>query len=330
MSPGEQTDGAGRAEDATLGRLITEQARPELADLDLLSADELVALMCTDAHRVPEAVTGAQVAIARTVEESVSRMERGGRLIYIGAGTAGRVGMLDAAEAGPTFNTQPGQVIGLLAGGAGAWGTPIENAEDDGGQGAAEIRSLSVTERDIVIGVTASGRTPYVLGAIEAANGAAALTVGLVCNSGSPVASAASIPIEVLVGPEVLAGSTRLNAGSAQKVVLNIISTSVMVRLGKTYGSLMVDLRATNAKLRDRATRIVAEITGDRPERAREALELADWSPKLAAAMLLGEVDRGRAEAELEAQRGRLRPALEALAGGSSRDSDRGGGGARS
>jgi N-acetylmuramic acid 6-phosphate etherase len=330
MSPGEKTDCTGRANDAKLGRLITEQARSELADLDLLSADELVALMCTDAHRVPEAVTGAQGAIARTVEESVSRMERGGRLIYIGAGTAGRVGMLDAAEAGPTFNTPPGQVVGVLAGGAVAWGTPIENAEDDDGQGAADIRSLSVTEPDIVIGITASGRTPYVLGAIEAANGASALTVGLVCNAGSPVASAASIPIEVLVGPEVLAGSTRLNAGTAQKVVLNIISTSVMVRLGKTYGSLMVDLRATNAKLRDRATRIVAEITGDRPERAREALELADWSPKLAAAMLLGEVDRGRAEAELDAQRGRLRPALEALAGGSSRDSDRGGGGAQS
>ncbi len=143
------------------------------------------------------------------------------------------------------------------------------------------VAVVQVTEPDIVIGkIMASGRTPYVLGAIEAANGAGALTVGLVCNAGSPVASAASIPIEVLVGPEVLAGSTWLNAGTGQKVVLNIISTSVMVRLGKTYGSLMVDLRATNAKLRDRATRIVAEITGDRPERAREALELADWSPK--------------------------------------------------
>jgi len=301
------------ADGRTLGRLSTEQARPELADLDLLSASELVALMCAEARRVPDAVSEVQGAIATTVEAVVARMQRGGRLIYVGAGTAGRVGMLDAAEAGPTFNTEPGQVVGVLAGGTDAWVTPVENAEDDGDQGAAEIRSLSVSERDTVIGVAASGRTPYVLGALEAAHRAGALTVAVVCNAESPVAAAAAIAIEALVGPEVIAGSTRLNAGTAQKVILNIISTSVMVRLGKTYGPLMVDVRATNAKLRDRAARIVTAITGASDERARDALEAADWKPKVAATMLLGEVDRPRAEAELDRHQGRLRPALASL-----------------
>ena len=163
------------------------------------------------------------------------------------------------------------------------------------------------------IGIAASGRTPYVLGALEAANGVGALTVALVCNPDSPVAAAATIAIEVLVGPEVIAGSTRLNAGTAQKIVLNIISTTAMVRLGKTYGPLMVDLRATNAKLRDRATRIVCEITGASPQEARAALERASWQPKVAAVMMLGGVDRARADTELERHGGKLRPALAAL-----------------
>jgi N-acetylglucosamine-6-phosphate deacetylase len=309
----DQADMTDQADGHELRRLSTEQVRPELADLDLLSAQELVALMCADVERVPEAVSAAQPAIARTVDAVVARMERGGRLIYVGAGTAGRVGMLDAAEAGPTFNIPAGKVIGVIAGGAGAWSTPIENAEDDSGQGAAEVRSLSISEADTVVGIAASGRTPYVLGALEAAKSAGALTVALVCNPGSPVAAAAEIAIEALVGPEVIAGSTRLNAGTAQKVVLTIISTTVMVRLGKTYGPSMVDLRATNAKLRDRATRIVCEITGSSPQDARAALEAAGWQPKVAAIMLLGAVDQVRAEAELERHRGRLRPALAAV-----------------
>ncbi len=296
-----------------LRRLTTEQVRPELAGLDLLSSAELVALMCDDVHRVPDAIAAAQAAIARTVDGVVARLERGGRLIYLGAGTAGRVGMLDAAEAGPTFNIAPGQVIGVLAGGAGAWSVPAENAEDDRDEGAREVRSLAATEADVVVGIAASGRTPYVLGALEAAGDVGALTVALVCNPDSPVAAAAEIAIEVLVGPEVIAGSTRLNAGTAQKIVLNIISTTAMVRLGKTYGPLMVDLRATNAKLRDRATRIVCEITGASPQAARVALERASWQPKVAAVMVLGGVDRARADTELDRHRGKLRPALAAL-----------------
>jgi len=294
--------------------LGTEQIRPELADLDLLSVEELVSLMCADVQRVLDALGPAEAAIARTVEGVVAALERGGRLIYVGAGTAGRLGMLDAAEAGPTFNVPRGQVIAMLAGGAGALDVPIENAEDDHEGGAAALSALAVGEADVVVGISASGRTPYVLGAVGAANDAGALSVGLVCNPASPLAASARIAIEVLVGAEIVAGSTRLNAGTAQKIVLNIISTAAMVQRGKTYGGLMVDLRATNAKLRDRATRIVAQIAGVSRAQARDALEGCGWSTKLATCVLVGGLDPGEAASVLEQHRGRLRPALGELA----------------
>ncbi len=297
-----------------LHRLSTEQSREELADLDLLSASELVALMCLDVQRVPAALDAAQPAIARAVEGIVERLERGGRLVYVGAGTAGRLGLLDAAEAGPTFNVPQGQVIGVLAGGSGAFDVPRENAEDDSAAGGRALADLAVDARDAVVGIAASGRTPYVLGALAAAAEAGALTIGLACNAATPLAAAAEIAIEVIVGPEVVAGSTRLNAGTAQKIVLNILSTAAMVRLGKTYGGLMVDLRASNAKLRDRATRIVAEITGASLERARAALEECGWQPKLASITLLGAVDPETAAGALARHGGRLRPTLAELA----------------
>jgi N-acetylglucosamine-6-phosphate deacetylase len=301
-----------------LQRLGTEQIRHELADLDRLSVDELVSLMCADVHRVPDAILAAEASIAQTVEGVVDRLERGGRLIYVGAGTAGRLGMLDAAEAGPTFNVPPGQVVGVLAGGLGAMQSPVENAEDDRDGGRAAMAALEVGAVDVVVGIAASGRTPYVLGAVAAANAVGALTVGLACNARTPLGDLAQISIEVLVGPEIVAGSTRLNAGTAQKVVLNIISTAAMVQLGKTYGGLMVDLRATNEKLRDRASRIVAQIAGVSLERARAALEQSEWRPKIAAAMLVGAVDVPTAVRVVERHRGRLRPALEELAAAAS------------
>jgi N-acetylglucosamine-6-phosphate deacetylase len=297
--------------------LTTEQVRPGLDELDLLSVDQLVSLMCADAHIVPEAVGAAEPQIARAVEGVAAALERGGRLIYVGAGTAGRIGLLDAAEAGPTFNVPQGQVIGILAGGIGAFDVAAENAEDDGEAGGRSVAELAVGPDDAVVGIAASGRTPYVLGAIEAGRRAGALTVGVVCNRGTPLADLAELPVEVLVGPEIVAGSTRLNAGTAQKVVLNIISTVAMIQLGKTYGGLMVDLRATNAKLRDRATRIVAEIAGVPREQARDALEACGWSAKNAAALLLGAGDPDYAQRLLDRHDGRLRPALEEL--GSSR-----------
>lgn len=303
------------AEDSvSLHLLDTERSRPELADLDLLPTGALVALMCEEIRRLPDALAAAQDAIARTVEGVVESLERGGRLIYVGAGTAGRLGLLDAAEAGPTFNVPEGQVIGVLAGGSNAFDVAVENAEDDRVGGAAAMAGLEVGARDTVVGIAASGRTPFVLGALEAAKAAGALTVALVCNPGTPLAALARIAIEVEVGAEVVAGSTRLNAGTAQKIVLNIISTAAMVKLGKTYGGLMIDLRATNAKLRDRAARIVAEITGAELEQARLALERCDWRPKAAAAALVGGLERDDAFAALARHKGLLRPTLAELA----------------
>ncbi len=298
---------------ADLQGLTTEQVRPGLDELDLLSVDQLVSLMCADVRVVPEAVGAAESQIARAVEGVAAALERGGRLIYVGAGTAGRIGLLDAAEAGPTFNVPQGQVIGILAGGIGAFDVAVENAEDDSEAGAAAVSDLGVGAKDAVVGIAASGRTPYVLGAIAAARSAGALTVGLACNRGTPLAAAAERPVEVLVGPEIVAGSTRLNAGTAQKVVLNIISTTAMIQLGKTYGGLMVDLRATNAKLRGRATRIVAEIAGVPRDQARAALESCGWSAKSAAALLLGAGDADAAQELIDRHEGRLRPALEEL-----------------
>ena len=301
------------ADRADLRGLTTEQVRPGLDDLDLLSVEQVVSLMCADVRRVPEAVGAAEAQIAQAVDGVAAALARGGRLIYVGAGTAGRIGLLDAAEAGPTFSVPPGQVVGLLAGGQGAFEVSVENAEDDRDGGARAVSELAVGPDDAVVGIAASGRTPFVLGAVEAARSAGALTVAVVCNEATPLAALAEIPVEVLVGPEIVAGSTRLNAGTAQKVVLNIISTVAMVQLGKTYGGLMVDLRATNAKLRDRATRIVAEIAGVSGERARAALELCDWSPKSAAALLAGASDPEAARRLLERHDGRLRPALAEL-----------------
>lgn len=296
-----------------LERLGTEQIRPELADLDQLSVEELVSLMCADIRRVPDAMAHAEGAIARAVSGVVERLERGGRLVYVGAGTAGRLGMLDAAEAGPTFNVPQGQVIGVLAGGTDAFSVPAENAEDDRAGGADAMRTLGIGPDDVVVGISASGRTPYVLGALETAKAAGALSVGVACNSRTPLGKLADLPIEVAVGPEVIAGSTRMNAGTAQKVVLNIISTAAMVRLGKTHGNLMVDLRPTNEKLRDRAARIVAGIAETTIAEALGALDASGWKPKIAAVMLVGDLDASDAMRRLEQRHGRLRPTLDDL-----------------
>lgn len=299
----------------TLASLATEQIRPELGHLDQMAVDELVALMCEDARRATDVVVAAGPEIAVAVEAIVERLERGGRLIYVGAGTAGRLGVLDASEAGPTFNVRPGQVMAVLAGGTAAFSEPAEDAEDDPAAAAAALAAIGVAESDAVVGVSASGLTPYVLGAVDWARSRNALTVGVACNAGSPLGARADLAIELPVGPEVIAGSTRLNAGTAQKIVLNILSTATMVRLGKTYGNLMVDVRATNEKLRDRASRIVAEITGASPAQARETLQSANWETKVAVLMLVGRIDAASARQRLRGAHDRLRPALEELAG---------------
>ncbi len=290
--------------------LTTEEVRPELDNLDLLDASELVALMAADSRRASEAVVAAAPAITSAVALVCQQLKAGGQLVYVGAGTAGRLAVLDAAELGPTFSVPEGMAQALIAGGDTALRHAVEGAEDDRAAGAAAIGQLELGEHDVVLGVSASGRTPYVLGALERARACGAATIGLACNRGTPLATVAEIVIEVVVGGEIVAGSSRLNAGTAQKITLNTISTSVMVLLGKTYGNLMVDVRATNTKLRDRAVRIVQAVTGVSSDRAVEALEATGWNTKLASLVAASGMDVGAAASTLEEAGGRLRVAL--------------------
>ncbi len=309
----ERSGGAAAPAAVDLGGLVTEQVRPELADLDLRPTQELVRLMASEEAVVAAAVRRAAPAIAGAIDAIVARLtERPeGRIVYVGAGTAGRMGVLDAAECGPTFNAGD-KVIALMAGGPTAVTKPKEGAEDDPTAGAAELRALGVGAADAVVGISASGRTPYVLGALGAAREVGALTVGLSCHPGSLVSAAADHAVEVVVGPEVIAGSTRLKAGAAQKLVLNTISTVAMVRLGRTLGNLMVDVSSGSEKLVDRARRIVVTATGRPPAEAAAALEAADGEVKTAIVTLLSGIEPAEARRRLERCNGVVRRALAA------------------
>jgi N-acetylmuramic acid 6-phosphate etherase len=245
------------------------------------------------------------------IDAVVDRLERGGRLVYVGAGSSGRMGALDADECEATFSTTPGQVVALVAGGALAASPEREAAEDDAEAGSRAVGELGVGPVDAVVGISASGRTPYVLGALEAASASQALTICVVSAPESELARIAEHEILVVVGPEVLAGSTRLKAGTAQKLVLNTISTVSMIRLGKTFDDLMVDVRASNEKLEARARRIVSLSTGASPEQAGEALAAADGSAKVAIVSLLGDLDVDSARRRLEESKGNIRTALQ-------------------
>ncbi|RPE29182.1 N-acetylmuramic acid 6-phosphate etherase [Kitasatospora cineracea] len=293
-----------------LDRLVTEARRDGGAGIDLLPTAELARLMNAEDQTVPEAVAEELPAIAAAVDAIVERMRRGGRLVYAGAGTAGRLGVLDAGECPPTFDTAPGQVVGLIAGGPGAVTAAVEGAEDDRAAAVADLDALGLGAADTVVGVSASGRTPYALAAVEHARALGALTVALAGNRGSALGAAAEHRIEVVTGPELLAGSTRLKAGTAQKLVLNMISTITMIRLGKTYGDLMVDLRASNDKLRARARRIVALATGAEPAAVDAALTATGGRVKDAILLLLADVDAPRAADLLARHDGRLRDAI--------------------
>src|SRR5262245_58245158 len=277
--------------------LVTEAVNAAAAALDLRSTSELVALMSDEDATVPDAVARAHGAITATVDAIATRMRAGGRLIYVGAGTSGRLAAVDAAECESTFSTTPGQVVALVAGGVASPPTVQEAAEDDADAGTADVTALGVSPSDAVVGVSASGRTPYVVGALETASAAGALTACVVSAQGSSLAAIAEHEIAVVVGPEVLTGSTRLKAGTAQKLVLNMLSTIVMVRLGKTFGNLMVDVDATNDKLRARVRRIVGEATGATPEQVDEALAAADGNAKVAIVSLLARLDAETARA---------------------------------
>lgn len=292
------------------GGLLTERADPRYRHIDRMTTAELAAVMnATDAD-VPTAVEATLPAIVAAVDGIAERMAKGGRLLYLGAGSSGRLAMLDAAECPPTFNTAPGQIDAVLAGGLGAFSHAQEGAEDDAAAGASAVVEREIGPADVVVGVAASGRTPYVLGAVQQARRAGALTVGLSCNEEAPLSGLVDHPIEVLVGPEMVAGSTRLKAGTAQKLVLNMLSTITMIKLGKTYGNLMVDMKAANEKLVGRAVRMVAEITGVDEQAARQALDSADRDIKTAVVMLERSVEADVALALLERAGGRLAAAL--------------------
>ncbi|POX50278.1 N-acetylmuramic acid 6-phosphate etherase [Streptomyces sp. Ru71] len=300
---------------AELDTLTTEAFRPELAEIDRLPTLEIARLMNAEDARVPGAVAQRLPQIAAAIDAVAERMARGGRLVYAGAGTAGRLGVLDASECPPTFNTEPGQVVGLIAGGPQAMVTSVEGAEDSKELARADLDALGLTPDDSVVGVSASGRTPYAVGAVEHARSLGALTVGLACNAGSALAAAAEHGIEIVAGPELITGSTRLKSGTAQKLVLNMLSTITMIRLGKTYGNLMVDVRASNAKLRARSRRIVALATGAGEEEIEAALAATDGEVKNAILALLAEVDGPTAARLLADSGGHLRAALAAARG---------------
>lgn len=289
----------------------TESRNPASVDLDRLSTTDFVALMNREDAGVAAAVEKAAPAIAAAIDQIANALDSGGRLVYVGAGTSGRLGVLDAAECPPTFSAEPGQVVGIIAGGPAALTEAIEGAEDSAQAGGRDLEAIDVGMRDVVVGITASGSTPYVLGALASARDKGATTVGLSCNADSPVAQAADIPITVVVGPEVLAGSTRLKAGTATKMVLNLLSTGAMVRVGKTYGNLMVDLKASNAKLAARAQRIVRAVTGLDDAAASELLEDCGGDLKAAIVSHVRGIDGPEAVARIEAVDGRLREALE-------------------
>lgn len=294
-----------------LDKLTTEQQNPASGDLDRLDALGLVRLMNSEDRRVAEVIAGIAPEIARVAERVARAFREGGRLIYVGAGTSGRLGVLDAAECPPTFNTPPGWVVGVIAGGATALTQAVEGAEDFPEQGRGDLESLELQPRDVVVGIATSGRTPYVLGALRYAREVGATTVGLTCNEPSELSDVCERMLAAVVGPEVISGSTRLKAGTATKMILNMITTAAMVLIGKTYGNLMVDLRATNQKLVHRSRRMVTQLTGLTPAAADELLTQCSGSVKLALATHLLDVPVEQAQEALARADGRLRVALE-------------------
>ncbi len=270
-----------------MAQLATEQLNPSSRNLDLKSTRQILALLNREDAAVPRAVRRVLPAVAQTVDAIVASFQQGGRLIYVGAGTSGRLGVLDASECPPTYNTPPGQVVGVIAGGPKALIAATETSEDDPALGAADMRRLRVNRRDTVVGIAASGRTPYTLGALAYAREQGACTVALVCAPDSPLERAAHIAIVPLPGAEVISGSTRMKAGTAQKLVLNMLSTASMVRTGKVFGNLMVNVHQKNAKLRARAANILAQAAGIQDVEARRLLRRAGGDLRIAILMAL-------------------------------------------
>ncbi len=293
-----------------LSSLTTETQNQNTLDLDSMTALQIVSVMNKEDARVPTAISAALPEIAEAAECASSAINCGGRIIYIGAGTSGRLGMLDAAECEPTFGISPDKVVALMAGGKDAFVKAIEGAEDNEKAGIDDLKSIQLMPKDCVIGIAASGRTPYVIGALEYANSIGSPTIAISCNENSAISSIAKIAIEVVVGPEVLTGSTRLKSGSAQKMILNMISTTAMVLCGRVYKNLMVDVKKTNAKLNARAINIIIQATGVNENTAKEALEQAEGNTKVAITSILLGMPADKAKYYLDRSEGHVRDAL--------------------
>ncbi|HDI3248065.1 TPA: N-acetylmuramic acid 6-phosphate etherase [Vibrio cholerae] len=296
---------------AALSHLVSEGRNPDTMDIDLLSSQEIVERLNQQDKQVPLAVEAVLPQIAQAVDKITAAFKQGGRLIYLGAGTSGRLGVLDASECPPTFGVSDQMVIGLIAGGKEAMFTAQEGAEDNATLGAHDLQQIDFSSKDVLVGIAASGRTPYVIGALEYANDLGATTIALSCNSDSPIAEIAQIAISPVVGPEALTGSTRLKSGTAQKLVLNMLTTASMIRLGKSYQNLMVDVRATNRKLIARAVRIVMQATDCQREEAEALLKESHNNAKLAILMHLTGMNYEQATAKLSQSDGFLRRAME-------------------
>lgn len=293
-----------------LHQLTTESINPASQQIDQLSAEEIVRLIQAEDAKVAAAVGAVARPIAQAVERIAAALRAGGRLVYLGAGTSGRLGVLDASECPPTFRTDPRQIVGLIAGGPQALTRAIEGAEDDPEAAARDLQTLDFSNRDVLVGIATSGRTPYVIGGLQYARLLEATTIGVVCNSPSEIDGWVEILIAPIVGPEVISGSTRMKAGTATKMVLNMLTTGAMIRLGKTYGNLMVDLKATNSKLIIRARRIVAHLTGLDETASGEVLERAGGEVKTAVVMHHRQVSAEQARRLLQEHQGHLRQVI--------------------
>ena len=300
--------------------LLTESRNSRSEFIDTLSSLEIVRLMNSEDGKVVEAVGAETELIAQAIDWAADSLQHGGRLIYVGAGTSGRLGVLDASECPPTFRTPPGMVVGLIAGGATALTQAVEGAEDNPQQGVDDISALDVQRTDLVVGIATSGRTPYVLGAVRAARHRSARTIGLTCNRPTLLGSEVDLEIAPLVGAELIAGSTRLKAGTATKMVLNMISTGAMVRIGKTLGNRMIDLMPSNEKLRIRSRRILRELAGVDDTVATRILSQCNGHLKQALVVALTGVDPDMAQTLLDAHGGQVRSAVKAGGGGSHND----------
>lgn len=290
-----------------LGQMITEQRNPNSMNIDSLSALEIIKLINNEDKLVPQVVEKCLPQIALAVEHIVRAFQQGGRLVYVGAGTSGRLGVLDASECPPTYGVPPEMVVGIIAGGERALRHPIEGAEDNAEQGKLDLQNIYFSANDILVGIAASGRTPYVIGALTYAKTLGATTISIASNPNSTMAQLADIAIETVVGAEVLTGSSRMKSGTAQKLVLNMLTTASMILLGKCYQNLMVDVQASNEKLKARAIKIVMEATNCTTEIAEQTLKQANNNAKLAIMMILSGVTKEQAEGLLMENQGRLK-----------------------